>query len=167
MTMNTNQFILWRAVLEAIAGEYSEIAERSRRAGTPIDKIISLGDATFRFITFATSINEDMIVITSSTKSSTDEVYKKRILFGLKKSGRYYFENNDGEETPFISLIAEYSYPKLQSESCFLFYTDVEKIMGKDIYLVLQQEIALLKFMIYKSLIQYLFLLVLPITHEQ
>ncbi len=40
MNMNTNQFILWRAVLEAIAGEYSEIAERSRKAGTPIDKII-------------------------------------------------------------------------------------------------------------------------------
>lgn len=98
---------------------------------SPIDKIISLGDATFRFITFATSINEDMIVITSSTKSSTDEVYKKRILFGLKKSGRYYFENNDGEETPFISLIAEYSYPKLQSESCFLFYTDGGENNGK------------------------------------
>ncbi|MBQ6114786.1 MAG: carbohydrate kinase, partial [Synergistaceae bacterium] len=34
MGMNTNQFVLWRAVLEAIAGEYSEIAERSRKAGT-------------------------------------------------------------------------------------------------------------------------------------
>ena len=40
MTMNTNQFILWRAVLEAIAGEYSEIAERSRKAGTPVDRVI-------------------------------------------------------------------------------------------------------------------------------
>ena len=40
MNMNTNQFVLWRAVLEAIAGEYAEIAERSRNAGTPVDKII-------------------------------------------------------------------------------------------------------------------------------
>ncbi|MDY6433594.1 MAG: FGGY family carbohydrate kinase [Synergistales bacterium] len=40
MTLNTNQFILWRAVLEAIAGEYSEIAERSRKAGTPVDRVI-------------------------------------------------------------------------------------------------------------------------------
>lgn len=40
MNMNTNQFVLWRAVLEAIAGEYAEIAERSRMAGTPVDKII-------------------------------------------------------------------------------------------------------------------------------
>ncbi len=40
MGMNTNQFILWRAVLEAIAGEYSEIAERSRKAGTPVDRVI-------------------------------------------------------------------------------------------------------------------------------
>lgn len=40
MGMNTNQFTLWRAVLEAIAGEYSEIADRCRGAGTPVDKII-------------------------------------------------------------------------------------------------------------------------------
>ena len=40
MGMNTNQFVLWRAVLEAIAGEYSEIAERCRKAGTPVDRVI-------------------------------------------------------------------------------------------------------------------------------
>lgn len=40
MTMNTNQFTMWRAVLEAIAGEYSEIAEKCREAGTPVEKII-------------------------------------------------------------------------------------------------------------------------------
>ena len=40
MGMNTNQFTLWRSVLEAIAGEYSEIAERCRKAGTPVDRVI-------------------------------------------------------------------------------------------------------------------------------
>lgn len=40
MSMNTNQFTLWRAVLEAIAGEYSEIAEKCRASGTPVDRII-------------------------------------------------------------------------------------------------------------------------------
>ena len=40
MGMNTNQFTLWRAVLEAIAGEYSEIAQRCRDAGTPVERII-------------------------------------------------------------------------------------------------------------------------------
>ncbi len=40
MNMNTDQFVLWRSVLEAIAGEYSEIAERCRNAGTSVDKII-------------------------------------------------------------------------------------------------------------------------------
>ena len=40
MSMNTNQFVLWRSVLEAIAGEYSEIAERSRNSGTPINRVI-------------------------------------------------------------------------------------------------------------------------------
>lgn len=40
MGMDTDQFILWRAVLEAIAGEYSEIADRCRKSGTPVNKII-------------------------------------------------------------------------------------------------------------------------------
>ena len=40
MGMNTNQFTMWRAVLEAIAGEYSEIAERCRKSGTPVDRMI-------------------------------------------------------------------------------------------------------------------------------
>ena len=40
MGMNTDIFSMWRAVLEAIAGEYSEIAERCRGAGTPVDRII-------------------------------------------------------------------------------------------------------------------------------
>ena len=40
MGMNTNQFVLWRSVLEAIAGEYSEIADRCRASGTPVDRII-------------------------------------------------------------------------------------------------------------------------------
>ena len=40
MGMNTDQFTLWRAVLEAIAGEYSEIAERCWQAGTPVDRVI-------------------------------------------------------------------------------------------------------------------------------
>ena len=40
MGMNTNQFVLWRSVLEAIAGEYSEIADRCREAGTPVDRVI-------------------------------------------------------------------------------------------------------------------------------
>ena len=40
MGMNTNQFTLWRAVLEAIAGEYAEIAQRCRNSGTPVDRVI-------------------------------------------------------------------------------------------------------------------------------
>ena len=40
MTLDTDQFVLWRAVLEAIAGEYGEIAGRCRRAGTPVDRVI-------------------------------------------------------------------------------------------------------------------------------
>ena len=40
MTLGTDQFTLWRAVLEAIAGEYGEIAQRCRNAGTPVNRVI-------------------------------------------------------------------------------------------------------------------------------
>ena len=40
MTLETDRFALWRAVLEGIASEYCEIAERCRTAGTPVDRII-------------------------------------------------------------------------------------------------------------------------------
>ena len=40
MTLETDRFALWRAVLEGIASEYGEIAERCRTAGTPVDRII-------------------------------------------------------------------------------------------------------------------------------
>ena len=40
MTMDTDQSVLWRAVLEAIAGEYGEIADRCRAAGIPVERII-------------------------------------------------------------------------------------------------------------------------------
>ena len=40
MTLGTDQFVLWRAVLEAIAGEYGEIAGRCRKAGTSVERVI-------------------------------------------------------------------------------------------------------------------------------
>ncbi|MFA6850894.1 MAG: FGGY family carbohydrate kinase [Selenomonadaceae bacterium] len=39
MTMDTDQFILWRAVLEAIAYDYLEVTDTYRRAGIRIDRI--------------------------------------------------------------------------------------------------------------------------------
>ena len=47
-----------------------------------IDTIIRLGNDYFRYITFATNLNGDMIIITSSTDSSS---YPERRLFGLKR----------------------------------------------------------------------------------
>lgn len=40
MTLDTDRFVLWRAVLEGIAAEYGDIAETCRAAGTPVDRII-------------------------------------------------------------------------------------------------------------------------------
>ena len=39
MTLDTNQFVLWRAVLEAIAYDYREITDTYRQSGIKIDRI--------------------------------------------------------------------------------------------------------------------------------
>lgn len=39
MTLDTDQFVLWRSVLEAIAYDYREITDTYRQAGIPIDRI--------------------------------------------------------------------------------------------------------------------------------
>jgi len=74
------------------------------------NKIIIIGEEKFRYINFVTLSNGDMIIETSAYPANN-----KRIFFGLKKNGRYYFnKKNRIEETPFNYLIAddpkEYKY---------------------------------------------------------
>ena len=67
-----------------------------------INNIILIGEPTFRYLNFMTFSNEDMIFETTSFPTNN-----KRIFYGLKKNGRYYFKNNNSEETPFNYLIAD------------------------------------------------------------
>ena len=74
------------------------------------NKIIIIGEEKFRYINFVTLSNGDMIIETSPFPANN-----KRIFYGLKNNGRYYFYNrNRKEETPFKYLIAdemeEYKY---------------------------------------------------------
>ena len=67
-----------------------------------INNIILVGELTFRYLNFMTFSNEDMIFETTSYPRNN-----KRIFYGLKKNGRYYFKNSNSEETPFNYLIAD------------------------------------------------------------
>ena len=67
------------------------------------NNIIIVGEISFRYLNFITFSNKDMVLETSSFPTSN-----KRIFYGLKKNGRYYFKkDNSEEETPFNYLIAD------------------------------------------------------------
>ena len=74
------------------------------------NKIIIIGEESFKYINFFTLSNGDMIIETSPYPRAN-----KRIFFGLKTNGRYYFnKTSSNEESPFNSLIiddeTEYKY---------------------------------------------------------
>ena len=74
------------------------------------NKIIIIGEEKFKYLNFLTLSNGDMIIETSPFPATN-----KRIFFGLKQNGRYYFiKTNNNEETPFNTLYAdeetEYKY---------------------------------------------------------
>ena len=67
------------------------------------NNLIILGDFSFRFLNFLQFSNGDMIFETSPFP--IDPSNNKRIFYGLKNNGRYYFKKNDtNEETPFNNL---------------------------------------------------------------
>ena len=63
-----------------------------------ISNIIWIGEDDFRYINFANYSNGDMIIETSSCPGNS-----KRIFYGLKQNGEYFFEK-DGQITPFYSI---------------------------------------------------------------
>ena len=103
MGMNTNQFTLWRAVLEAIAGEYGEIADRCRAAGTPVDRVIitegGSRDPLWNQIK-ADMIGAETLTLKTGGALATNAVLgayavgdvkdvKARLLEGLEQTGKY------------------------------------------------------------------------------
>ena len=67
-----------------------------------LNNIINFGEKDYRYLTFGTYLNGDMIIETTANPKS-----KKRIFYGLKKNGRPFFKNNiTNEETSFYSINA-------------------------------------------------------------
>ena len=82
-----------------------------------LNNIIRLGNEYFRFVHFSSNLNGDMIVDTSAYPE-VDPIYKERRFFGLKSNGRFYFKDDNNEETPFASIFIDKMKP--YSESCFI-----------------------------------------------
>ena len=67
------------------------------------NNIIIIGEEKFRYMNFVTLSNGDMIIETSPFSANN-----KRIFFGLKKNGRYYFNRtNNNDIIPFNSLTTD------------------------------------------------------------
>ena len=67
-----------------------------------LNNLMNLGEMSFRYFNFIQFSNGDLILETSSFPPNN-----KRIFFGLKNNGRFYFKNETNEETPFYFLIAD------------------------------------------------------------
>ena len=87
------------------------------------NKIIIIGEEKFKYLNFLTLSNGDMIIETSPFPATN-----KRIFFGLKQNGRYYFnKTNSNEETPFNSLYAdEETEYKYESGNSIIIYNGKE-----------------------------------------
>ena len=70
-----------------------------------LDNIIKIGTDNYRYVRFSLSSKGDMIVDSSSDiRYSSDNEYQKRVFFGLKRNGRFYFKDENSKEMPFYTL---------------------------------------------------------------
>ena len=63
-----------------------------------LTNIIKVGDLGFRYINSATNLKGDIVLLISSNPPSCE-----RKFYGLKNNGRFYFNNNEGIESPYYS----------------------------------------------------------------
>ena len=64
-----------------------------------LTNIVNISDINFRYITPALSKNNDLIIQTTNSTGSSE-----RKFFGIKENGRYYFKDENNEESPYFSI---------------------------------------------------------------
>ena len=95
----------------------------------PINKIIFLGENDFLFSHFSFNSKGDMIIDTSPLSSS-----KKRLFFGLKENGKFYFKDIGNSETPYYSMEVDHEKGKFEGESYFIKLSSSDShIHGKEL----------------------------------
>ena len=96
-----------------------------------LNNIIRIGEDNLRYIHFSFNENGDMILDTSSYPVS-----QLRKFFGLKKNGRFFFNDTNNEETPFYIVYSEHTKGRLEGESYFIKLTSSNsQIHGRELML--------------------------------
>ena len=92
-----------------------------------LDNIINNKELEYKYIDFVILPNGDMIAETHPFPC-----HSKRILYGLKKNGRYYFKTEDNkEETPILYLDTDKTnYLKYESSISFIMLNDKKYILS-------------------------------------
>ena len=80
-----------------------------------LNNIILLGEEEFRYSRFSFNSNGDMFVDTS-----TFPVNNQRNFFGLKKNGRFYFNDTNNKPTGYYSMEIDHEKGRLEGESYFI-----------------------------------------------
>ena len=101
-----------------------------------LSSIIRFDDNKYRYGSIAVNSEGDMIA-----EFSTEENNGKRLFYGLKQDGNYFFKNSDGSETPTkIEIIQKNNdYPiRYESENIFISLNNTEDsneyLMSSSIY---------------------------------
>ena len=79
---------------------------------SPVDTIINLG---LRYSHFSFNSNGDMIVDTHNFP-----IDNKRLFFGLKKNGEFYFKDSDNKGTPYYLINMAHNTGRIEGESYFI-----------------------------------------------
>ena len=82
-----------------------------------LNNIRTLGENGFRYVRFSFNSEGDMVLDTSANPGTN-----KRIFYGLKSNGNYYFKNSDGSETPYkyIFINRDNENQRFEGESIFI-----------------------------------------------
>ena len=98
-----------------------------------LDNIIKIGTDNYRFVRFSLSSKGDMIVDSSAfPQYGNENEYQKKIFFGLKRNGRFYFKDENSKETPFYTLTSNIAQPNNYPESCFIQISTNDDNNGKE-----------------------------------
>ena len=80
-----------------------------------LNNIIRLGENNLRYNHINFNEKGDMIIDVSAFP-----VTQERKFFGLKKNGRFYFNDTNNKETPFYTKIVDHTEGRLEGESFFI-----------------------------------------------
>ena len=98
-----------------------------------LDNIIKIGIDNYRYVRFSLSSKGDMIVDSSTDiRYGSNNEFQKRVFFGLKRNGRFYFKDENSKEIPFYTLTSNVDQCNGHPESGFIQLSTNDDNNGKE-----------------------------------